>query len=127
MIISKAAKENFVFKTRIDFTLDGNDEYVVLRELNTAEQNQILTAGKVNAEGDFEDMVGMLTQAEKLFPKCVVEHSGVDEEGKPVSGNDFYEQLRHSATLFDTILNTWMKSKRIDVSIKGKEGGNPLA
>lgn len=127
MIISKAAKENFVFKTRIDFTLDGNDEYVVLRELNTAEQNQILTAGKVNGNGEFEDMVGMMSQAEKLFPKCVVEHSGVDEEGKPVSGTELYEQLRLSSELFDSILATWMQSKRIDLSFKKTEGGNPLA
>lgn len=123
MIITKST---FVFTTRIDFVLDGNDEFVELRELTTAEQNQVLTAGKMNSDGDFEDYVGMLAAAEKIFPKCIIDHSGVDEEGNKATNAALYEQLRQSSSLFQEILNTWMRAKRTDLSMKKTGSENPL-
>lgn len=126
MIITKD-KTNFVFKTRIDFTVDGQDEFVELRELTTAEQNAVFTAGKINADGEFEDLIGMLTQAEKFFAKCVTDHSGVNENGEKCSSVELYDTLKQSSSVFQQILNTWISSKRLDLSVKKSEGGNPLA
>lgn len=126
MIITKG-KNDFVFKTRIDFEIDGNEEFVVLREMTTAEKSQVMAAGKLDAEGNPTDVVGMLVQSEKYFAGCVIESSAVDEEGNAVKGSALYDYLKQSSSVFHEILSTWIQSKRIDLSIKKPEGGNPLA
>lgn len=127
MIITKETKQNFIFKTRIDFVIDDNDEYVILREMNTAEQNAVLQAGKLNADGEPTDVIAMTAQAEKYFTGCIIDHSGVDEEGKKVSNQLFYDFIKQSSSIFQAIMTTWIQSKRMDLKIQKSEGGNPLA
>lgn len=126
MIISKNTKENFIFKTRIEFDYEGQGEFLEIRELAMSEQNKLLSAGKLNAEGEPTEFAAMIAQADKLLPGCIIDHSGVDEEGNKVTPETFCNYLRNSASIYQEILTTWVKSKRPNLSVKKTEGENPL-
>lgn len=47
---------------------------------------------------------------EKLFPKCIVDHSFTDDSENKVSGEEVYNVLKQSGSLFTEIINTWFNA-----------------
>jgi hypothetical protein len=99
-----AAKEKYLFTTKIE--LDDGD-YLVLRE-PTVEETQLFSAsGGDEKGGGGKDNIKAL---EKLFPKCLIDHTFTDDDGEKASGEEVYSLLRGSASLFADITDAWIKS-----------------
>lgn len=105
------AKKVFLISTKIEFDSPDNSgakEFVELREMNTTEMHQIMHAAKFDKEMEPTDIIGMLEQAEKLFPGCVVDSSFTKDDGSKASGREIYDVLKQSSGLLNDILSRWM-------------------
>lgn len=91
-------KKKYIYTTRIELE-DG--EYVVLREPN---QEEIILISQGDSQSD------TMKQMEELFPKCLIESSFTTDAGKPASGNELYNELKASGSLFSEILTLWLDS-----------------
>lgn len=101
MEISKA-RERYLFKTRIELPVEneGDDiDYVVLREPTIEEMQLFTDDGKKN--------IDML---KTLFPKCLVEHSFINDDSTPAKKEEVYAMLRESSSLYAEIINVWFDS-----------------
>lgn len=88
--------EKFIYKTRIDL---GNDEFISLREPTTAEI------------ADFSDDASKnMKVMERIFPKCIVDSSFENNDGNKATGQEVYNALKDSGSLFTEIIGEWMNS-----------------
>ena len=101
MKISEARKK-YLFITRIELPREneGDDiDYVVLRE-PTLEEMQLFS----------EDSKKNIDSLKGLFPKCLVEHSFVDDDSSPTKNQEVYNMLKESSSLYTEIIDAWFKS-----------------
>lgn len=89
-------QNKFIFKTRID--LDDED-YIVLREPNTAEIAEM-------SEDEKKNMKVM----EKILPNCIVETSITKDDGSFATGKEICEVLKESGSMFTEVLSKWIQS-----------------
>jgi hypothetical protein len=103
------AKNKYVFSTKIDL---GDGDFVKLRELTVGEMEKLK---KVNEED-------WITELSKLFPSCIVDHSFSKDsdggEGQKASGDEVYNELKNSGTLFLEIIAAWMESLPLSNRLK---------
>ena len=90
-------KTNFVFKTKIELNDEG--DFVELREPT---QKEII--------GISDDSANNLKVMEGLFASCLVDSSIEKEDGTKASGQEVYNALKESGSLFLEILTKWMES-----------------
>lgn len=102
------AKKIFVFSTKIELNVNGSEEFVELREMNSSEMHQIMVAAKMDKNMDFTDIVSMLEQAEKILPQCVVDSSFTASDGRPATGKEVYELLKLNAQTMNHVLTQWL-------------------
>ena len=89
-------QNKFIFKTRID--LDDED-YIVLREPNTAEIAEM-------SEDEKKNMKVM----EKILPNCIIETSITKDDGLFATGKEICDVLKASGSVFTEVLSTWIQS-----------------
>ena len=89
-------QNKFIFKTRID--LDDED-YIVLREPNTAEIAEM-------SEDEKKNMKVM----EKILPNCIIETSVTKDDGSFATGKEICDVLKASGSVFTEVLSTWIQS-----------------
>lgn len=104
----KSAQEKGVFKTKIIINdyIDGfeqgmEDEFLVLREPNINEAQRLL---KSNKDGETD-----MTEIQSILTGCIVGHSFLDDDNKPVSNKEVGEWLKGSSSLFYFILKEWQE------------------
>ena len=100
-------QNKFIFKTRID--LDDED-YIVLREPNTAEIAEM-------SEDEKKNMKVM----EKIFPNCIVETSITKDDGSFATGKEICDVLKASGSLFTEVLSKWIQSVPFNNRLNPKE------
>jgi hypothetical protein len=88
---------NYVFYTKIPL---GENDFVKLREPSISELDGMNKADEKNR----------LSELEKLFPLCLVDHSFTknDDTNKKASNEEVYTELRKSGSLFMEIISNWM-------------------
>lgn len=101
-------RKNYVIETRIDID-DSN--YVILREPT---QDEVVSM-------NIEDGSAIMQKMTELFPKCLIESSFKTEAGEPASGNELYNELKQTGSLFLEILNTWIESIPFQSRLQKKE------
>ena len=89
-------QNKFIFKTRI--YLYGED-YIILREPNTAEIAEM-------SEDEKKNMKVM----EKILPNCIVETSITKDDGSFATGKEICDVLKASGSLFTEVLSKWIQS-----------------
>lgn len=99
------AKTKYIFTTKIELE-DG--DYIVLREPTSFELRDFNEDGKEN-----------IVILQKLFPKCLVEHSFTDA-GQSAKNEKVSALLLDSGTTFTKIINIWMNSLPLDQKKSGK-------
>jgi hypothetical protein len=92
----KEAEDKYIFYTLIDLP---EGDFVKLREPNIAELENINNAKDSN----------ILKEVEKIFPKCLVDHSFTEGDEK-ANSIDVCNFLKNSGSLFTEIIETWMQS-----------------
>ena len=100
-------QNKFIFKTRID--LDDED-YIVLREPNTAEISEM-------SEDEKKNMKVM----EKILPNCIVETSITKDDGSFATGKEICEILKESGSIFTEVLGKWIQSIPFNSRLNPKE------
>ena len=100
-------QNKFIFKTRID--LDDED-YIVLREPNTAEIAEM-------SEDEKKNMKVM----EKILPNCIVETSITKDDGSFATGKEVGDILKESGSMFPEILGIWIQSIPFNSRLNPKE------
>jgi len=100
-----AAQEHYIFTTKIE--LDDGD-YVVLKEPTSFMLREFNEDGKQNIE-----------ILQKIFPKCLIEHSFTDA-GQPAKNEKVSALLLDSGTTFTKIINIWMNALPLDQKKSGK-------
>lgn len=91
------AKKNFIFETKIELNDEG--DFVELREPS---QKEIM--------GLSDDSQNNLKVMESLFARCVVDSSFEREDGNKASGQEIYDVLKESGSLFLDVLTMWMSA-----------------
>lgn len=89
------ARAKYIFTTKFEFE-DG--EYIILREPTSFELKDFGEDGGKNYE-----------ILQKLFPKCLVEHSFTDG-GQPARNEKVSAILLDSGTQFNNIISSWLES-----------------
>ncbi|MDR0722100.1 MAG: hypothetical protein LBF75_04795 [Treponema sp.] len=92
------ARDKYIFTTKI-YLDDEEEDYVELREPSLQEMQSL--------GGDSKQNIKTL---EVLFPKCLIRHSFVDDDGESTDSKAVYDMLKESASLFTEIIDTWFKS-----------------
>lgn len=100
-------QNKFIFKTRID--LDDED-YIVLREPNTAEIAEM-------SEDEKKNMKVM----EKILPNCIVETSITKDDGSFATGKEICDVLKASGSVFTEVLSKWIQSIPFNSRLNPKE------
>ena len=100
-------QNKFIFKTRID--LDDED-YIVLREPNTAEIAEM-------SEDEKKNMKVM----EKILPNCIIETSITKDDGSFATGKEICEILKASGSMFSEVLGAWIQSIPFNSRLNPKE------
>ena len=100
-------QNKFIFKTRID--LDDED-YIVLREPNTAEISEM-------SEDEKKNMKVM----EKILPNCIVETSITKDDGSFATGKEICDILKESGSIFTEVLGIWIQSIPFNSRLNSKE------
>lgn len=100
-------QNKFIFKTRID--LDDED-YIVLREPNTAEIAEM-------SEDEKKNMKVM----ERILPNCIVETSITKDDGSFATGKEICDVLKASGSLFTEVLSKWIQSVPFNNRLNPKE------
>ena len=100
-------QNKFIFKTRI--YLYGED-YIILREPNTAEIAEM-------SEDEKKNMKVM----EKIFPNCIVETSITKDDGSFATGKEICDVLKASGSLFTEVLGIWIQSVPFNKRLNPKE------
>ena len=100
-------QNKFIFKTRI--YLYGED-YIILREPNTAEIAEM-------SEDEKKNMKVM----EKIFPNCIVETSITKDDGSFATGKEICDVLKASGSLFTEVLGIWIQSVPFNNRLNPKE------
>ena len=100
-------QNKFIFKTRID--LDDED-YIILREPNTAEIAEM-------SEDEKKNMKVM----EKILPNCIVETSITKDDGSFATGKEICDVLKASGSLFTEVLSKWIQSVPFNNRLNPKE------
>jgi hypothetical protein len=80
---------------------DEAGNYIVLREPTVQEIGVFSDDSKTN-----------FAQLEKLFPKCLVDHSFYtdEDETQKAENGDVYAMLKESGSLFSELVGIWFKS-----------------
>jgi hypothetical protein len=96
------ARNRYLFTTRIELPHEeGEDiDFIVLREPTLEEMQKF-------AGDDSKKNIEML---EKLFPKCLVDHSFVNDDNTKTVNQEVYNLLKESSSLYAEIINAWFKS-----------------
>jgi hypothetical protein len=91
----------------------GDGDFVKLREP---------TAGELDAMNKAKEE-DRITELSKLFPLCLVDHSFSknDDDNKKASGDEVYNELRKSGSLFMEIITTWMGSLPFNKRLKKEQ------
>ena len=99
-------ENHFVFTKRIEFSFDGQSEFVEMREFNMQELKdyQRATLGKTEEE----QTLALLDKLDVFFPACLVD-SSFTFKGEKASAKQVYEVLKKNSELFTQILTCWMK------------------
>ena len=100
-------QNKFIFKTRID--LDDED-YIVLREPNTAEIAEM-------SEDEKKNMKIM----EKILPNCIIETSITKDDGSFATGKEICDVLKASGSVFTEVLSKWIQSIPFNSRLNPKE------
>ena len=100
-------QNKFIFKTRID--LDDED-YIVLREPNTAEIAEM-------SEDEKKNMKVM----EKILPNCIIETSITKDDGSFATGKEICDILQASGSIFTEVLGAWIQSIPFNSRLNPKE------
>jgi hypothetical protein len=98
------AKKKYLFTTQIEFPVNGKlpedtteeSGFVVLREPDIEEIGQLGNDEKSNLEN-----------IKKLFPKCIIEHPFVNEDGTKATIQDVAAMLKASSSLYTYLIQTW--------------------
>ncbi|MDR3170323.1 MAG: hypothetical protein LBU17_01705 [Treponema sp.] len=112
MNVSKA-RERYIFTAKIELPNDDTSEevdYIVLRE-PSVEEMQLF--------GDDEKK--HMEVLKKIFPKCLVDHSFVNEDGTKTRQEDVYAVLKESSSLYTEIIDAWLKSIPFRARLKKDE------
>jgi hypothetical protein len=91
----------------------GDGEFVELREPSVGELDAMNKA-------DEKDRIAELS---KLFLVCLVDHSFSknDDDNKKASGDEVYNELRKSGSLFMEIITIWMGSLPFNKRLKKEQ------
>lgn len=114
-------ENHFVFTKRIEFTFDGQTEFIEMREFNMQEMSdyQRATLGKTEEE----QAIALLDKLDVFFPACLVD-SSFTFKGEKASAKQVYGVLRKNSELFMKILTCWMNKvqdkKRYNVNSDGE-------
>lgn len=108
MKLSEAAKK-YVFTTKITIDEETGD-FIELREPTQAEI--------VNLSGD---STKTLEQMEKLFPKCIIDSSFIDDAGNKASGEEIYKTFSASGSMLTEILSIWLEAIPFQSRLKKAE------
>jgi hypothetical protein len=92
------ARDKYIFTTKI-YLDEEEEEYVELREPSLQEMQSFGEDSKQN-----------LKTLEGLFPKCLIRHSFVDDDGQCTDSKAVYDMLKESASLYTEIVDIWFKS-----------------
>jgi hypothetical protein len=117
MQISKA-RDKYLFTTKIyldqnkDGLPDESGDYIVLRE-PTIQEMQLF---KDDEKKNFETL-------EKLFPKCLIDHSFYDDEEETVKSDTkaVHDLIKESGSLFPEVIDIWFKSIPFSSRIRKRE------
>jgi hypothetical protein len=102
------ARKKFLFTVRIEFPLHGEGEeepgeetpektgFVVLREPTIEEMSQL---GK--------DESGNLEVIKHLFPKCIIDHPFINDDGTKTTASDVAAMIKASSSLYTYLIQTW--------------------
>lgn len=100
-------QNKFIFKTRIDL---DDENYIVLREPNTAEIAEM-------SEDEKKNMKVM----EKILPNCIVETSITKDDGSFATGKEICDILKASGSVFTEVLSKWIQSIPFNNRLNPKE------
>ena len=100
-------QNKFIFKTRID--LDDED-YIILREPNTAEIAEM-------SEDEKKNMKVM----ERILPNCIIETSITKDDGSFATGKEICDVLKASGSMFTEVLSKWIQSIPFNSRLNPKE------
>jgi hypothetical protein len=119
MVRISEARSVGLFRVRVNigrsFGVEDEAEYIVLREPTNDERQQYL----VGEQKDVEN------RAKGLLPKCIVESSFVDDDGKPASADDvaaFICDAGQSATRYAHVIKTWLEALPLESRKPGSSG-----
>jgi hypothetical protein len=94
------ARNKYLFTTKIELPHEEEEfDYVVLREPTLEEMQLFSDDGKKNMD-----------TLKGLFPKCLVEHSFVNDDSTPAKNQEVYNVLKESSSLYSEIINAWFES-----------------
>jgi hypothetical protein len=101
------AKEKYIFCKKIEL---GAGEFVKMRELTIGEMDKL----KKLKEDEW------IAELSRLFPSCLIDHSFFKDEegGEKASGDEVYDELRKSGSLFVDILTMWLTSLPLSGRLK---------
>ena len=114
-------ENHFVFTKRIEFSFDGQIEFVEMREFNMQELKdyQRATLGKTEEE----QTLALLDKLDVFFPACLID-SSFTFKGERASAKQVYEVLKKNSELFTQILTCWMQKaedkKKYNVNSDGE-------
>ena len=123
----KGNESNYVFTMRVEFSVDGSDEFIEFREPTMGERNELVrlaqkvrdSTGEISTEKSYE----VLEKLEKNFDSSVV-NSSFTYGGDKATGAQIHALLKKRGALFENILATWLTAALGDdhgFSIKKKD------
>lgn len=105
-------EKSFIFTKKIEFDIQGSEEFIELRELNMQEMRDFQSVVSDNNI----DNAKAFAKAEQFFPGCVVDSSFVIN-GEKATGKQIYEFMKRSSPLFMAIIGEWLN----------RDGDNPFS
>jgi len=99
-------ENHFVFTKKIEFTFDGETEFVEMREFNMQELRDYQRASIGKTEE--EQTMALLEKLDIFFPACLVD-SSFTYKGEKASAKQVYEILKKNSELLTKILTAWMQ------------------
>jgi hypothetical protein len=119
MNISEARK-NYIFTTRIELpALSDETEIIDTENIDFIELREP-TIEEMKLFSD-KDETKNLELLKSLFPKCLVNHSFVNDDETKSTNQDVYNLLKDSASLYTDIIGLWFKSIPFQSRLKNKE------
>jgi hypothetical protein len=107
------ARKKYLFTTKIELPKEDNEDevdFIVLREPTIEEMQLFSNDEKKNVE-----------TLKQIFPKCLVDHSFIDNDGTKTVNKEVYELIKDSSSLYSEIIDMWFKSIPFQSRLKKKE------